>query len=90
MGSLGSAAQKVEVEIRRYEDGPDCDVVVTTRRRRLVMSCPTYDEALRWALLECKVYKLPAVIGQSLAVPRQAPEPMPGAFRAVVEFQKVG
>ena len=90
MGSLGSAAQKVEVEIRRYEDGPDCDVVVTTRRRRLVMSCPTYDEALRWALLECKVYKLPAVIGQLPPAPRESPEPIAGGFRAVAELQKVG
>ena len=90
MHSQGAAALRVEVEIRRYEDGPDCDVVVTTRRRCLVMSCPTYDEALRWALLECKVYKLPAVIGQLQAAPRRTPEPVPGAFRAVAEFQKVG
>lgn len=90
MGRPDAATPKVEVEIRRYEDGPDCDVVVTTRRRRLVMSCPTYDEALRWALLECKVYKLPAVIGQLPLAPRQSPEPVAGSFRAVVELQKVG
>lgn len=86
----GSATPKVEVEIRRYEDGPDCDVVVTTRRRRLVMSCPNYDEALRWALLECKVYKLPAVVGHLPTAPREAPEPVTGAYRSIVELQKVG
>lgn len=69
---IGAApARKVEVEIRRYTDGPDCDVVVTTQRRRLVMNCPTYELALRWALLECKVYKIPPLSGQSPAVPRR-------------------
>lgn len=69
---IGAAAsRKVEVEIRRYTDGPDCDVVVTTKRRRLVMSCPTYELALRWALLECKVYKIPAMLGQPKAGPRR-------------------
>lgn len=90
MGSLGVQPQKVEVEIRRYDDGPDCDVVVTTPRRRLVMSCPTYDEALRWALLECKVYKLPAVVGQSAAGPRRPPQAVLNAYRTIAELQKVG
>ncbi len=66
-----AAARKVEVEIRRYTDGPDCDVVVTTQRRRLVMNCPTYELAMRWALLECKVYKIPPVLGQPIAGPRR-------------------
>ena len=70
---IGAAAsRKVEVEVRRYTDGPDCDVIVTTKRRRLVMSCPTYELALRWALLECKVYKIPAVLGQPRFEPRRA------------------
>ena len=74
---IGAAASRnVEVEIRRYTDGPDCDVVVTTRRRRLVMSCPTYELALRWALLECKVYKIPPVLGQSKLAPRRAVPPI--------------
>lgn len=71
---VGAAtSRKVEVEIRRYTDGPDCDVVVTTRRRRLVMSCPNYELALRWALLECKVYKIPPVLGQAKPTPRRSP-----------------
>lgn len=70
---IGAAAsRKVEVEVRRYTDGPDCDVIVTTKRRRLVMSCPTYELALRWALLECKVYKIPPVLGQPMSGPRRA------------------
>jgi hypothetical protein len=90
MDTLGSQPQKVEVEIRRYDDGPDCDVVVTTRRRTLVLSCPNYDEALRWALLECKVYKLPAVVGQPPIGPRKPTPKMPGAYRSIAELQKVG
>lgn len=80
---IGAAAsRKVEVEIRRYTDGPDCDVVVTTRRRRLVMSCPTYELALRWALLECKVYRIPPVLGQ--------PKPATRTAAARTQIQQVG
>lgn len=73
---IGAAASReVEVEIRRYTDGPDCDVVVTTKRRRLVMSCPSYELALRWALLQCKVYKVRPGFGQSNAAARSTSLP---------------
>jgi hypothetical protein len=87
MRSVGGATPKVEVEIRRYDDGPDCDVVVTARGRRLVMNCPNYDDALRWALLECKVYKLPPIVnqGETAAPPRAF-----AAWRSISTLQKVG
>lgn len=34
----------------------ECDVVVTSRTRELVLSCPDYDCAVRWARMECKSY----------------------------------
>ena len=69
---IGAASDRQgEVEMRAYPAGPACGVVVTTQRRRLVMNCPTYELAMRWALLECKVYKIPPVLGQPIAGPRR-------------------
>ena len=48
----------VDVQIRRYQGVLECDVVLVARGRELVVTCPDYDRALRWALMECKSYKI--------------------------------
>ena len=48
-----------QVTIRRYLDSPICDVVVVVRGREMVLRCPTYFQAVKWARLECKSYKIP-------------------------------
>ena len=45
-----------EVFIHRYSDVPICDVIVTSRDRRLSIRCDDYDAALRWAQIECRSY----------------------------------
>jgi len=47
------------VTIRRYPASRICDVVVVVRGREMVVRCPTYFQAVKWARLECKSYKIP-------------------------------
>jgi hypothetical protein len=46
------------VFIRRYTASEICDVVVSVRDQEIVLRCPNYSQALKWARLECKSYKI--------------------------------
>jgi hypothetical protein len=46
------------VTIRRYGASEVCDVVVVVRGQEMVIRCPNYSDALKWARLECKSYKI--------------------------------
>jgi hypothetical protein len=48
-----------EVKIRSYRDSPICDVVVVVHGTEMVLRCPDYSQAVRWARLERKSYKIP-------------------------------
>jgi hypothetical protein len=48
-----------QVFIRRHTASPICDVVVLVRDQEMVLRCPSYSQALKWARLECKSYKIP-------------------------------
>jgi len=48
-----------EVKIRSYRDSPICDVVVVVHGTEMVLRCPDYRQAMRWARLERKTYKIP-------------------------------
>jgi hypothetical protein len=48
-----------QVFIRRHTASPICDVVVLVRGKEMVLHCPDYSQALKWARLECKSYKIP-------------------------------
>jgi hypothetical protein len=47
------------VTIRRYPASRICDVVVVVRGQEMVLRCPSYFQAVKWARLECKSYKIP-------------------------------
>ena len=47
-----------QVLIRRHTASPICDVVVLVRGQEMVLRCPSYSYALKWARLECKSYKI--------------------------------
>jgi hypothetical protein len=47
------------VTIQRYPTSRICDVVVVVRGQEMVIRCPTYFQAVKWARLECKSYKIP-------------------------------
>jgi hypothetical protein len=48
-----------QVFIRRHTASEICDVVVLVRDQEMVLRCPSYSQALKWARLECKSYKIP-------------------------------
>jgi hypothetical protein len=47
-----------EVTIRRYPDAAICDVVVVVRGQEMILRCRNYRQAVQWARLECKSYKI--------------------------------
>ena len=47
-----------QVFIRRHTASETCDVVVLVRGQEMVLRCPSYSQALKWARLECKSYKI--------------------------------
>ena len=47
------------VTIRRYPASRICDVEVVVRGQEMVLRCPSYSQAVKWARLECKSYNIP-------------------------------
>jgi hypothetical protein len=47
-----------EVTIRSYPDSLICDVVVVVRGQEMVLRCRDYRQAMRWARIERKTYKI--------------------------------
>jgi hypothetical protein len=47
------------VTIRCYPASRICDVVVVVCGQEIVVRCPSYSQAVKWARLECKSYKIP-------------------------------
>jgi hypothetical protein len=47
-----------QVFIRRHTASQICDVVVSVRGQEIILRCPNYSQALKWARLECKSYKI--------------------------------
>jgi hypothetical protein len=47
-----------EVRIRRYTDSSECDVVVVVREQKIVLKCRDYSQAVKWARIECRAYKI--------------------------------
>ena len=52
------AEHSAEICVRRYNDAPECDVIVVFRGRELSLRCRDYDQAVKWARIECKSYKV--------------------------------
>jgi hypothetical protein len=50
------------VTIQRYAASRVCDVVVKVRGQEMVIRCPSYSQAVKWARLERKSYKIPEPI----------------------------
>ena len=48
-----------QVFVRRYTASEVCDVVVLVRSQEIILRCPDYSQALKWARLERKSYKIP-------------------------------
>jgi hypothetical protein len=47
-----------EMRVRRYGDIAECDVVVALRGQEISIRCRDYDQAVKWARIECRSYKI--------------------------------
>ena len=56
---MASATSGGDVSIRQYRDYLQCDVVVVLRSREMVVRLPDHAQAIKWARMECKAYKIP-------------------------------
>jgi hypothetical protein len=52
------AEHAAEVRIRRHSDAPEWDVVVAVRGKEMSLRCRDYSQAVEWARIECKSYKI--------------------------------
>ena len=52
------AEHAAEVWVRRHSGVPECDVVVAVRGQEMSLRCRDYNEAVKWARIECKSYKI--------------------------------
>ncbi len=53
-----TTAHPAEIRVRRYDGVPECDVVVFFRGHAMTLRCRDYDQAVEWARIECKAYKV--------------------------------
>jgi hypothetical protein len=51
-------AHPAEIRVRRYDGVRECDVVVSFRGHAMTLRCRDYDQAVEWARIECKTYKV--------------------------------
>ena len=55
------ADEAAEVRIRRYSHSPECEILVSVRGKEICLRCSDYDQALKWARIECKSYRIAGV-----------------------------
>lgn len=56
-----------DVEVRRFNDCKECDVVVSFRGREMVLTLPNYSQAVKWARIEAKSYGITAELPEEHA-----------------------
>jgi hypothetical protein len=64
-------AHSAEIRVRRYDGVPECDVVVFFRDQEMTIRCRDYEQAVKWARIECKSYK----VADGFTVERRSTEP---------------
>jgi hypothetical protein len=52
------SAHSTEVRVRRHNGVPECDVVILFRGKEIIIRCRDYDQAVKWARIECKSYRV--------------------------------
>ena len=67
MAKAVDGANPGEVRIRQYRGCLECNVVVVIRGQEMVVQLPDYSQALKWARMECRAYKIPAELLEGVA-----------------------
>jgi hypothetical protein len=57
---MGKPEHRGRVWIRQFGDGLECDVIVALRGQEMVVQLPDYSQAVKWAQMESKSYRIPA------------------------------
>jgi hypothetical protein len=47
-----------EIRVRCYDGARECDVIVLFRGKETTIRCRDYDQAVKWARIECKSIRL--------------------------------
>ena len=55
------------IRVIRNSHVRECEVRVTVRGKEMCVSCPDYDQALKWARLECRSYGATGVTVQRVS-----------------------
>ena len=74
MTAVGTT-QVVEVKIRRYGDRRQCDVFVDVHGKEMILKCPDFAQAVKWARVECKTYQIEADFSVELIGEQSIPAP---------------
>jgi hypothetical protein len=61
---MGKPEHREEVWIRQYSDCLECDVIVALRGQEMVVQLPDYGQAVKWAQMEARSYKIPARVSE--------------------------
>ena len=69
-------AHSAEICVRRYDGLRECDVVVSFRGQAMTLRCRDYDQAMDWARIECKAYKVAGGFTVERLQPNQTTHPM--------------
>ena len=59
--SIAAQSRGAQVEGSCRLRSAACDVIVRKRGQEMVLGCRDYDQAVRWARIECKTYGVSAV-----------------------------
>jgi hypothetical protein len=55
---MGKPEHREEIWIRRNSDCLECDVIVALRGQEMVVQLPDYGQAVKWAEMEARSYKI--------------------------------
>lgn len=55
---LVTSVHSTEVRVRRYNGARECDVVIHFRGKEIIIRCRDYEQAAKWARIECKSYRV--------------------------------
>jgi hypothetical protein len=55
---MGKPEHRGQIWIRRFSHGLECDVIVAIRGHEMVVQLPDYTQAVKWAQMESKSYKI--------------------------------
>jgi hypothetical protein len=51
------AEEIAEVRMRRFSHTPECEIIVLRRGSKIRYKCRDYDQAMKWAQVECRSYR---------------------------------